>query len=50
MVEARNAVGVANAGKPNVVLYALFPYIFFIADLNEVLQALANRRSMPRIA
>jgi hypothetical protein len=48
--EARGAVGVVNPVPPNVVLYILFPQIFFIADLNEIFEATANRGITPRIA
>lgn len=47
--EARIAAGVVNPVDPNVVLYVLFPQIFFIADLNEILQATANQRGAPPI-
>ena len=50
VTEARISAGVVNQVEPNVVFYVLFPQIFFIADLNEILQAFANKRSMPRIA
>jgi len=48
--EARGAVGVVNPVPPNVVLYVLFPQIFFIADLNEIFETIANRGITPRIA
>ena len=44
--ETRTSTGVVNPVAPNVVLYVLFPQIFFIADLNEIVQAAANRRSI----
>ena len=44
--ETRVALGVTNPVAPNVVLYVLFPQIFFIADLNEIIQASANRKSL----
>jgi hypothetical protein len=44
VVETRAAVGVSNPVAPNVVLYLLFPQIFFIADLNELVEA-TNRRT-----
>ena len=44
--ETRTATGVTNPVSPNVVLYILFPQIFFIADLNEIVQTAANRKSL----
>jgi len=44
--ETRSAVGVSNPVAPNVVLYILFPQIFFIADLNEIIEAAARRPSI----
>ena len=46
VTESRITAGVVNPVEPNLVLYILFPQIFFIADLNEILQAAANRRSL----
>jgi hypothetical protein len=47
VTDSRITAGVANPVEPNLVLYLLFPQIFFIADLNEIFQAAANRRSLP---
>jgi len=44
VIETRAVVGVTNPVVPNLVLYLLFPQIFFIADLNEIVDA-ANRRT-----
>ena len=46
VMETRAAVGVSNPVAPNVVLYLLFPQIFFIADLNEIVEAAARRNSL----
>jgi hypothetical protein len=46
VMEARTATAVQNPAVPNVVLYLLFPQIFFIADLNEIIAAVANRRTL----
>lgn len=46
VVETRTAVGVSNPVPPNVVLYLLFPQIFFIADLNELVEATTRRTSI----
>jgi cytosine/uracil/thiamine/allantoin permease len=44
--ETRAAIGVSNPVAPNLVLYILFPQIFFIADLNEIVEASARRTSI----
>ncbi len=46
VMETRTATAVPNPAVPNVVLYLLFPQIFFIADLNEIVAAVANRRTL----
>ncbi len=46
VTESRITAGVVNPVEPNLVLYILFPQIFFIADLNEIFQSAANRRSL----
>ena len=41
--EARVAAGVVNPVHPKAILYVFFPQVFFIADLNEILEAAAKR-------